>query len=108
MKKKKSNNTPQDLKTVEILRNQLDRMETKIDKLDLRLDDAEKVAIKQEYNLQVHMKRSELLEQSQDDLKDMVKPIIKIYTVAWGISKIIIAASILMGIIGSILKISTE
>lgn len=90
---------------VKMLKDQLDRMETKIDKLDDRLDSAEKVAIKQEANLEAHMKRSDLLEQSQNDLKDSVKPLLKIYTVAWGITKIVLAVGVVVSILGGIAKL---
>ena len=83
----------------------LDRIEKKVDKLDERLDSSEKVAIKQEANLEAHMKRSDLLEKSQEDLKHAVKPILRVYTIAWGICKIIAAVGVLVGIIGGILKL---
>lgn len=96
------NNNEQIMK---MLKDQLDRMETKIDKLDDRLDSAEKVAIKQEANLEAHMKRSDLLEKSQEDLKEAVKPILKVYTVAWGITKIIGSIGVVVGILGGIAKL---
>lgn len=98
----KNNNNEQIMK---MLKDQLDRMETKIDKLDERLDSAEKVAIKQEANLEAHMKRSDLLEKSQEDLKEAVKPILKVYTVAWGITKIIGSIGVVVGILGGIAKL---
>jgi hypothetical protein len=83
----------------------LDRIENKVDKLDERLDSSEKVAIKQESNLEIHMKRSDLLEKSQEDLRTSVKPILKAYLIAWGLIKIIGALGVLLGIIGGILKL---
>lgn len=83
----------------------LDRIESKVDRLDTRLDSSEKVAIKQEANLEAHMRRSDLLEQSQGELKEAVKPILKAYTVAWGITKIFLAVSVCVGIIVGIIKI---
>ena len=67
---KKNSKIDENKEVMKMLKHQLDRMETKIDKLDERLDSAEKVAIKQEANLEAHMKRSGLLEQSQGELKD--------------------------------------
>lgn len=84
---------------------QLQRIEGKVDKLDERMDSAEKVAIKQEANLELHMKRSDLLEQSQSKLEDYVKPILKAYTVAWGIVKIVGGAAVVVGMIVGIIKI---
>ena len=98
-------NNKSDVEVMKMLKDQLDRMETKIDKLDERLDSAEKVAIKQEANLEAHMKRSDLLEQSQGDLKEAVKPIIKVYTIAWGICKIVGSIGIVVGILGGIAKL---
>lgn len=93
------------VEVMKMLKSQLDRMETKIDKLDDRLDSAEKVAIKQEANLEAHMKRSDLLEQSQNDLKESVKPILKVYTIAWGICKIVLAIGAVVSILGGIAKL---
>lgn len=90
---------------MQMLVSHLERIEGKVDKLDERLDSAEKVAIKQEANLEKHMLRSDLLEQSQGDLKEAVKPILKIYTVAWGITKIVGAISLVVGTISGILKL---
>lgn len=83
----------------------LNRIESKVDKLDERLDSAEKVAIKQEGNLELHMKRSDLLEQSQSELQEYVKPILKVYTVAWGIVKIVGAIAVLVGMAAGVVKI---
>jgi hypothetical protein len=76
----------------------LERIEVKVDKLDERLDSSEKIQIKQEANLSAHMKRSDLLEASQDELRDAIKPILKVYTIAWGITKIIAALGVLAGL----------
>lgn len=84
----------------------LERIESKVDRLDERMDASEKVAIKQEANLEKHMMRSELLEQSQGALEKAVAPILKVYTVAWGVTKIVGAISIVVGIVSGILKIT--
>lgn len=80
----------------------LERIETKVDRLDERADTQERVSIIQESNLREHMRRSDLLEQSQDDLKQAVTPIIKVYTIAWGITKIIAGVAVVIGIIESV------
>ncbi len=90
---------------MKMLKDQLDRIEGKVDKLDDRLDSAEKVAIKQESNLEAHMRRSDLLEASQNDLKEAVKPLLKVYTVAWGITKIVLAIGVVVGILSGIAKL---
>lgn len=84
----------------------LERIETKVDKLDDRADTQERISIVQEVNLREHMKRSDLLEKSQNDLKEAVTPILKVYTVAWGITKIILGLAVVIGIIESIVKLS--
>jgi len=90
---------------MKLVQAQLSRIEQKVDKLDERLDSSEKVAIKQEHNLELHMKRSDLLEKSQDTLEEAVKPILKIYTVAWGICKIVLGIAVVVGIITGISKL---
>ncbi len=97
--------TNKDDEIVKLLVQHLDRIEKKVDKLDERLDSSEKVAIKQEANLEAHMKRSDLLEQSQDELKDAVKPILKIYTIAWGICKITLGVGVVVGVLSGIAKL---
>jgi len=85
--------------TIELMSTSLGRIEGKLDKLDERLDSAEKIAIKQEANLEAHMRRSDLLEKSQGELIEAVKPLLKIYTVAWGITKIVAAIAVVVGIL---------
>ena len=90
---------------LDLVVNHLERIEGKVDKLDERLDSAEKIAIKQEHNLEEHMKRSDLLEQSQNALQEAVKPILKIYTVAWGICKIVAATALVVTLVSGILRL---
>lgn len=78
--------------------NQLDRIEKKVDLIDARLDDHEKIQIKQEANLREHMKRSDYLEKHHEILKGSVDPVVSAYTVAWGICKIVLGLSILFGV----------
>lgn len=82
-----------------------DKLEQKLNKVEDRLDIMDKTLIKQEANLEAHMKRSDLLEASQHDLKEAVKPIIKVYTVTWGLTKITAGVGLIISIIGAILKI---
>lgn len=49
----------------------------KLDKLDERLDGIDKILIKQEINLQQHMKRSESIEKHVDILEGKVLPVIE-------------------------------
>lgn len=82
-----------------------DKLDAKLDKVEDRLDSMDKTLVKQESNLEAHMKRSDLLEGSQNDLKEAVKPILKVYTVVWGIGKIILGLSVLVGIAVGIAKL---
>lgn len=86
----------------------LDKIENKVDRLDERLDSSEKVAIKQESNLELHMRRSDMLEKSHDALYLQVSPLLKIHTVVWGICKIVSGIALVIGIIVGIIKIVTS
>lgn len=91
--------------TQKLIISKLERMESKIDRLDERLDAAEKVAIKQEANLEAHMCRSDLLEQSQGEVIEAVKPVLRAYTIAWGITKIGGALAIVIGAVSKLMGI---
>jgi hypothetical protein len=56
-------------------RSQLDRIESKVDGLDSRLDSVEKVQVKQEANLGEHMRRTVLLEEAQAATQAEIKPL---------------------------------
>lgn len=76
----------------------LDRIEKKVDKLDERLDSAEKVAIKQEINLAEHMKRSDLLEKKLEPVENHVKYMN-------GALKGLAIVSLIVGVVAGILKL---
>ena len=82
-----------------------DKLEQKLNKVEDRLDTMDKTLVKQEANLEAHMKRSDLLEASQGDLKEAVKPILKVYTVAWGITKIVGGIGFVIGMIAGLAKL---
>ena len=63
----------------------------KLDIIDARLDDVEKVLVLQEANLKEHMKRTELLE-------DAVNPLNKFMYAAMGIISFITFISVVVGI----------
>lgn len=75
------------------------RVLDKLDKIDDRLSHIDKILVKQEVNLQEHMRRSDLLEHSQDKLEEAILPLLKIHTVAWGIAKIVSAVAVVLGIL---------
>ncbi len=82
-----------------------DKLEAKLNKVEDRLDTMDKTMIKQESNLEAHMRRSDLLENSQNDLKEAVKPLLKVYVVAWGITKIVSGLGLVVGILVGISKL---
>lgn len=53
----------------------VNKLENKLDLLDTRLDKITIILVKQEQNLKLHMKRSELNEEAVRILKEEVKPI---------------------------------
>jgi len=53
----------------------VNKLENKLDLLDARLDKITIILAKQEQNLKLHMRRSELNEEAVKILKDEVKPI---------------------------------
>lgn len=105
----KKTNNPTEAEIMKMVLDRIDRLddklEQKLNKVEDRLDTMDKTLVKQESNLEAHMKRSDLLEKSQDDLKEAVKPLLKIYTVAWGITKIVGGFAIVVGILSGIAKL---
>lgn len=76
----------------------VNRIVGKLDKLDDRLDSVDKTLVKQELNLQEHMRRSDLLEEQMQPLKRHVA-IFEAFLKVFG------ATSAVLATIGSILKI---
>lgn len=52
-----------------------ERLDSKLDKLDDRLDALDKTSVKQELNLAEHMRRTELLEAQHDNFQNELSPI---------------------------------
>jgi len=77
---------------------QLARIETKLDKLDERLDASDRMQTE-------HMGKFVQLEKRQFDLNEDVRPLLKSYTVAWGISKITLGAGMIIGIITGLMSL---
>ena len=92
-------------KLLDIILSKLDKIDSKLDRLDSRLDASEKIAIKQELNLDEHMRRSDLLEKRQDRLRGDLIPLLKIHTVVWGVCKIIVGLAVLVSIAVGIFKV---
>lgn len=76
-----------------------DRLERKTDAIEARLNDIDKILIKQEENLKQHMARTEILEKSHKEMHEELMPIKKVFTVAWGICRIIAGLAMVAGIV---------
>lgn len=53
----------------------LNRIEQKVEKLDDRLDSVDKTLVKQEANLAEHMRRTEILEQQHMHIESELEPV---------------------------------
>lgn len=74
----------------------IERVLAKLDKLIEEMTELKEVSIKQEINLQNHMKRTELMEENMDILREEVKPLQKRFDAQNTIFKLIgIGASII-------------
>jgi predicted S18 family serine protease len=80
----------------------LEQIEVKVDKLDERLDTIEKVLIKQEKNIEIHILRTNLLEESVDLLRQEMRPIEKHVHYMHGALKLVGIISLLAGIAAAI------
>ena len=92
-------------KILDLILTKLDKLDTKMDKLDDRLDSSEKIAVKQEANLDEHMRRSDLLEKRQDKLRGDISPLLKIHTVIWGAGKAVVGLGVLISVLVGIMKL---
>ena len=85
--------------------NNNERLEQKLDILDMRLDSMDKTLVKQEINLRQHMERSDKLELMIGALEKDLKPVQKHVIIVEGIFKLIGALSMLLGILATVLNI---
>ena len=92
-------------KILDLILAKLDKLDTKMDKLDDRLDSSEKIAVKQEANLDEHMRRSDLLEKRQDKLRGDISPLLKVHTIVWGVCKSIAGFGVLISVLVGIMKL---
>jgi hypothetical protein len=91
--------------TLEKIESKLEVIDSKLEGTNEALHTIDKILVKQESNLAMHMKRSDLLEASQGTLERAIIPILKVYTVAWGVCKVIGALSVVVGILVGISKL---
>lgn len=83
----------------------LKRIESKIDKLDDRLDSLDKTSVKQEQNLAEHMRRTELAEANIDSIRDELKPVQRHVAMLEGILKFIGLVGTLVAIAAGVVKV---
>ena len=69
----------------------LNRIETKVDKVDERLDSVERSQSLQAAHLEDYRSRA-------DHTNIIIRPIVRDHTIAWGLSKIILGISVLLGV----------
>lgn len=77
----------------------LEKLESKIDKLDERLDSIDKTLVKQEVNLQLHMKRSDALE---SQIKPIQAHVLKVEGALKALGILALLVGIASGIFGII------
>jgi len=77
----------------------LEAIENKVDKLDERLDSIEKVLIKQELNIDIHIKRTNLLEESVSLLREDLRPLERHVDYIHGALKMIGGIAVLIGML---------
>ena len=77
----------------------LNKLETKVDGINVKITDIDKTLLRNTISLEEHMKRSDQLEHYHNHLKTSVRPVLTAYTVAWGISKIVVGISVLVGLL---------
>lgn len=73
----------------------------KLDRIDSKIQDVEKVLVKQEANLDEHMKRSDTLEKHVNLLEEQVKPVLQ------GLNAVKITGSVLAFILSAVTFIVT-
>jgi hypothetical protein len=85
--------------------NLLEQLFNKLDKLDERLDSVDRTLIKQEANLEEHMRRSLANEEAVNLLSQQLKPLNKHVIMVESIFKFVGAISVLLGIVLGVLNI---
>jgi hypothetical protein len=81
-----------------------EKLDEKLDKITDKLNSIDITLVKQEMNLQEHMKRTELAEISLGVLKDELKPVQAHVLIMNNIFKVIGVLTTFLGFIGAIIK----
>ena len=77
----------------------IDRVLDKLDSIDIRLNDIDKTLVRNTVSLEDHMRRTELLEQSQTKLEDKIRPLINVHITAVMIAKVLGVIGVIAGIV---------
>lgn len=83
----------------------LDKLEGKFDSLDARLDSVDKTLVKQEVNLNEHMRRTELAEKQISDIKTELAPIKRHVDMVHGALKLLGILSLAIGAANGIIHL---
>ena len=90
----------------ELLIAHTEKLEAQYKELDLKLDQIDKILIKQEINLAIHIKRSDNLELIVNNLKETdIKALTRHVFLVEGGFKLIGLVALIVGIVGGIIKI---
>lgn len=81
------------------------RVEEKVDGIKTELTDIAVILAKQEVNIDIHIKRTNLLEESLDHLRKELKPVERHVAMMHGAAKLIGVMAVLAAIVKAIVEI---
>ncbi len=84
------------------------KLESKLDKLDDRLDSVDKTLIRQEENLKEHMRRSVAAEESIQILREELKPVQKHMNHMEGALKLLGGITLILAVLEAIRRIGFQ
>ena len=83
----------------------LEKMETKIDGLDSRLDSVDRTLVRQEATLGEHIRRTELAEAGIKTLSQEIRPIQRHVDVVGGVMKAVGFTGVLVSVVMGVIKL---
>ena len=83
----------------------LKKLDKKQDEQNEKLAEINETLAENTSQLAIHMKRCDLLEESIDTVKNDIRPSIKFINIIEGIGRIVFYFSLIVGVIGTIVKI---
>jgi uncharacterized protein YaaN involved in tellurite resistance len=81
-----------------------ERILTRFDKFEERIDSIDQTLIRQEAHLCEHIRRTHLLEQAYDELRSNLKPIERHISMIEGIAKFFALIAVIVGILTGVAK----